>query len=200
MRMRAWFVLSASVLVSLSVVLLFGIPSRAQVALPEKGSVLTVAINVFKKTYAPGEPVPLAVATANAEPHTLYVIKRIDPPFVEVRNAKGTRLIGDPIPTPGPVPPDRYMMRGGRRVLMHPVQKLENGGGTVLVIPDAFKLYHKHVVKGTYSLQLSVSMLNAYEKAEVVRRENLAHKEWVEATNRGVQMPVNCNTVEITIE
>ena len=191
-----------AVLLGLTVLLvaLPGARGSGEQSLPDAGSIIAVACNTFEKVHQAGAPLPMLMAIANRSDRPVFVPK-FDHPSIKVHDAEGRAVMGDPLLTPPPPPGDWYMQRGDKQVLMTPVWRLESGGGVVVVVPNALKCYSKSLAKGTYYLSLNVHSLAVYQEDEVVRREEMPDKEWVEAgpaENR--QMSVNTNSVEITIE
>lgn len=190
----------------LSGVLLFvtvstvAVASRGDDKLDSEAEVpVIVAINVAHEQCRRTEPLPLAVAVANASTGTVYV-STIERPFVEVKNAAGEVIDGAPIDEPLEPPADHYMNVDGKEVLMQPVWRLESRRGVVVVLPDAFERYHGHLSKGRYSLTLRARYITVHDEHRLVRRPGLAHECWVKAGGPTRRLPVSWNTVTVEVD
>jgi len=204
MRVRAWAALWLPIAVGVAAVLAAGVagtaPSREEGS--REGPILIAAANTFKKSFRMGEPVPLAIAIANAgtEPAYVTAFGRGWGVFCpELRDEKGERVMTMSIPTPPEPPPDHFVKRNGKWVGMSPLWKLEGGDGVVVVFPDALEFYHKHLPKGAYTIHPAVDA-SSYRKESIVRREGLAYEYWAEAAALVSQHTLEANVIEITIE
>ena len=171
---------------------------KRQEARPQAHSLLAAA-NTFKKTFAPGEAVPLAVALANSRDKSVFV-PVVFPPNVELFDGRGNRVMGDPIARPPSPPPGWVIMRNGKRVMTTPVWELPAKSGRVTVVDDALKRYHKHIGKGIYTIRVRVGS-GIYDPNSIIRRQGVKHKLWVETRTRPTgPRQLKANEIRIRIE
>ena len=162
---------------------------------------VAVAINVFSPSAGPKEAVALVVAVASSGKEPVHVPK-IDARTItiELYDAKGRWVAGDPVATP-PLPRvDPYIIKQGKRVLTSPVWKLEAGSGAVVVVPDALKRYHKHIGKGIYTIRVRVAS-GIYDPNSIIRRQETKHKLWADTRTRPTgPRQLKANEIRIRIE
>jgi len=168
--------------------------------LPEGGETrVAAAANVFSSTAGAKEAVPLIVAIASSGKAPVHVPK-IDAPWVELYDANGRRVMGDPVPTPPQPPGTWYMRKQGKLVLTTPVWRIDPGSGAVLVVPDALERYHKHIGKGIYTIRVRVGS-GIYDPSSIIKREDVEHKLWVEASTRPTgPRGLTANEIQIRIK
>lgn len=197
-KARKWFfvILACGLLTTVS----FGDISKERTQAEYQKS-LTITVKALKDVYEPGEPVPLVVAIANHGSEPVYISlpgPYVIDPYIEVKDANGVRIMGDPVPTPPPSPPHYYMEKEGKRIYVVPVFKI--GGPEVILelIPDAIERYHKHLSEGNYYIT-AIATEAPYDKSSLIFRQDFPNQLWVEPQPGVLQLELQSNTVKIQI-
>ncbi len=197
-KVSAWFflILACASLITFSFVYM----SKGEVPTKYEKSIavmVTAKAIALKEVYNLTEPIPLVVAIANHSQKPVYIHMDqpgILTPFIELEDANGVRIMGDPVPTPPP-PPRYYYINGMFTV---PVVKIEGMDVMLAVIPDALERYHKYLEEGTYYLTPGdVSVI--HEVSSVIIREDVPHPLWIDPSSDMIRLGHKLNTIKVEV-
>lgn len=165
---------------------------------------VSIAVKPLKQVYEPNESVTLIVAIANHRSEPIY-IRHSESDYYErsrsIRDVNGISIKTGPTDTPLPPPVDYYMEKNGKSTFVVPVYKIDGFSLLIAIVNDALKNQHKHninVPDGIYYVDPFVEDV-IHEADEIIERENVSTRFWVEPGSPMVKVRHKSNSVKIEI-
>jgi hypothetical protein len=90
------------------------------------------------------------------------------------------------------------VVKGDKSVFTVPLSNIDGPGVILALMPDALKIYHKHLSEGIYYLDPGDIEI-IHQVTAVIVRQDVPHRLWVEPQSPMVTVRHKLNTVQIEI-